>query len=184
MIVLKHNDTVYIAKSCWGMRDPEARKEGIPDIENLCIWHPKKKKNRLVATDTCGRFTDIVRYEDVFPPVLDQKHLVLASYERMHAMADRFGLCNGAFLPARMAFAEDDVAYVMYCDGAVLEVEGIFSMSAEDEAVMALYDLKGADDPIAFFKEAYRTIETICSQMMFPVSVMNTKSNKIEVIHR
>ena len=49
---------------------------------------------------------------------------------------------------------------------------------------MALYDLKGVNDPYEFFKEAYRTIEDVRKYVMFPVTVMNTKNNKIEVINR
>ena len=184
MIVLKYNDTIYIAKSCWAMRDPEARKNAVPDEENLNMWHPKRKRNQVIAVSCCGRFADIIRYENVFPSTLDQKHLIFESYDKMYAIAARFGLNDGAFIPARTVFAEDDKAYVLYGDGGHIELESIYVGSCEDEAVMALYDLKGVSDPYEFFKEAFRTIEDIRKYVMFPVTVMNTKNNKIEVINR
>ena len=49
---------------------------------------------------------------------------------------------------------------------------------------MALYDLKGIDDPHKFIKEAFKTVEDIRRYVMFPVIVMNTKNNKIEIINR
>ena len=184
MIVLKHNGTVYIAKSCWGMRDPEAIRLGIPDEENLCMWHPKRRRNRVIAMSGVGRFTDIIRYENIFPSVLDQKHIVLETYDKMYALGDRFGLCDDHSLPCRTVFAEDDKAYVMHYDGATVEIENIFALGCEDESVMALYDLKGADDPYKFFKEAFATVESVRRYVMFPVVVLNTKNNKIEVINR
>ena len=184
MIVLKHNDTVYIAKSCWGLRDPEARRTGIPDAENLCMWHPQKRKDRLIAAASCGRFTDIIRYESIFPSKLDPKHLILESYDKMYAIADRFGLCDGNRVPVRTVFAEGDKAYIVYRDGAHIELEGVYSATSDDEVVIALHDLKGADDPYAFFREAYRTLEDIQRYVMFPVAVMNTKNNKIEILER
>ena len=185
MIVLNYNDTIYIAKSCWGMRDPEARKSGVPDLENLCMWHPKNNKNRLIAASACGRFTDIVRYEDIFPSVLDRKSLIFESYDEMHYLADRFGLCDDdGDLPTLFVFAEGDKAYVLCGDGGHVEVENIFSVNCCNEAVMALYDLEGVKDPYEFFKKAYLTIEKIRNFAMFPVTVMNTKTNKVKVIKR
>ena len=184
MIVLKHNDTVYIAKSCWAMRDPEARRCGVPDVENLTVWHPNKRKERLVAVSTPGRFADVIRYENVFPTKMDRKHLILESYEKIYALAARCGLCDELGLPETTVFAEKDRAYVLYPNGAHVEVENICAICAENEAVMALYDLKGANDPYEFFKEAFQTIEEIRKYVMFPVTVMNTKTNKIEVIRR
>lgn len=184
MIVLKHNGTIYIARSCWSMRDPEARRTGIPDLENLNMWHPQKKKNRLMAVSCCGRFVDAIRYENIFPSTFDQKHLIFESYDKMHAIAERFGLWDGKFLPGRTVFAQDDKAFVLYGDGGHIELEDIYVANCEDETVMALYDLKGVNDPYVFFKEAFRTIEEIRKYMMFPVTVMNTKNNKIEIINR
>ena len=192
MIVLKHNDTIYIAKSCWTMRDPEARRTGVPDVENISMWHPKKKKNRIIASSSVGRFVDAIRYEDIFPSTLDQKHLFFESYDKMYAIADRFGLCDGVFIPAITFFAEDDRAFVLFMDGANIEVEDIFVISLDDNhveiddqhAVMPLYDLKGVSDPYEFFKEAFKISEEIQKKVLFPITVMNTKSNKIEMINR
>ena len=80
MIVLKHNGIVYIAKSCWTLRDLEAYKTCAPDTDNLCIWHPNRRKNRLIATNSGGRFVDAIRYESIFPSVLDKKNLFHKSY--------------------------------------------------------------------------------------------------------
>ena len=184
MIVLRHNDTVYIAKSCWGFRDLEARRTGVPDTENICMWHPQKRKNRLMATSCSGRFADIIRYENIFPSKFDQKHLIFESYDKMVQLADRFGLRDGNFIPARTVFAEENKAYIVYGDGGHIELEDIYVSSCEDEAVMALYDLKGIDDPHKFIKEAFKTVEDIRRYVMFPVIVMNTKNNKIEIINR
>ena len=184
MIVLKHNDTIYIAKSCWGMRDPEARRKCVPDVENISMWHPKKKKNRVIANTCAGRFVDAIRYEDIFPKVLDQKHLVFESYDKMYAIAKRFGLNESIWVPGISVFAEDDRAFVLCGDGGNVEVEDIFVASADNQAVMALYDLKGVSDPYEFFKEAFKISEEIQKKVFFPITVMNTKSNKIEMINR
>ena len=184
MIILKHNDTIYIAKSCWGMRDHEARRTRKADTENIPMWHPKRKKNRLVAVSGGCRFSDLIRYEDVFPSKLDPKHLVLESYDKMYALASHFGLCDGTRLPRSTVFAEDDRAFVLCSDGAHVEVENLFVNACENETVMALYDMEGVRDPYEFLRKAYRTIEDISLRVMFPVTVVNTKSSKIEIIDR
>jgi hypothetical protein len=102
----------------------------------------------------------------------------------MVQLADRFGLRDGNFIPTRTVFAEGDKAYIVYGDGGHIELEDIYVSSCEDEAVMALYDLKGIDDPYKFIKEAFKTVEDIRRYVMFPVIVMNTKNNKIEIINR
>ena len=184
MIVLQHNGTIYVAKSCWGFRDVAARNAGVPDVENIPMWHPGKRKNRLIAVSSVGRVVDILRYEHIFPSTLDPKHLVLESYERVYDLVDRFGICHEGNIRARIVFAEDDKAYVVYGDGSHIEVENIHTDCYADDAIMALYDLKGVEDPYTFFREAYRTVEQISRYLMFPVMVMNTKNNKIEVINR
>ena len=184
MIVLQHNGTIYVAKSCWGFRDTAARSAGIPDVENIPMWHPGKRKNRLIAVSSAGRVVDILRYENIFPSILDPKHLVLESYEKMYALADRFGICRNGSMRTRTIFAEDGRAYVVYSDGSHIEVENIHTDCLADDAIMALYDLKGVSDPYTFLREAYRTVEQISRYLMFPVMVMNTKNNKIEVINR
>ncbi len=184
MIVLKYNDVVYIAKSCWDMRDPEARRTGVPDKENICMWHPKKKKNRIIASSSVGRFVDAIRYEDIFPSVLDQKHLVFESYDKMYAIAERFGLDDGICIPGTTVFAEDDKAFILCGDSGYIELEEIFVESCLNRAVMTLYDLKGVNDPYEFFKEAFKISEELKKCVMFPIMVMNTKSNDIKVINR
>ena len=184
MIVLKHNGTVYIAKSCWGMRDPEAIRVGKADPENICIWHPSNRKDRLMATTFGGRFSDIIRYENLFPSVFDRKHLIFESYDKMRELAERFGLRDGEFIPTRTVFAQKDKAYVVYPEGGHIELEDVYTSCCEDEIVMALYDSKGVSDPYEFFKEAYKTIEEVRKYVMFPVTVMNTKTNKAEIINR
>ena len=69
-------------------------------------------------------------------------------------------------------------------DGAYLEVENIYPYAADNEIVMALYDMKGIADPYQFLKEAYTSIELVTRYTMFPVAVFNTKNNQVEVIHR
>lgn len=184
MIVLKHNGAIYIAKCRWTMRDPEAVRNCVPDVENINMWHPKKKKNRIIAVGDSGRFADTIRYENVFPSALDQKHLFFESYDKIHSIAERFGLCNEDRLPERVVFAEDDKAYVLYDDGSNMEVENIYSDDCNDEVTVALYDILGVSDPYEFFREAYRSLEIVRRYVMFPVVVMNTKNNKIEVLSR
>ena len=184
MIILKHNDTVYIAKCRDGFMDHEAARMGTPIEENLCIWHPNKRKNRLVATIRNHRFTDIIRYENIFPKTLNPKHVAFDTFDKLYELADKFDLCGDGFLPMRTVFAEGDKAYLLYSDGGQLEVEGIHAACRGERLVMALYDVLGVNDPYEFIKTAYRTIEQTINVTMFPVVVMNTKNNKIEVINR
>ena len=184
MIVLKHNGTVYIALSCWTMRDPEARKSGVPDLENISVWHPGRKKNRLIAMPFKYVFADLVRYENIFPTKLCHKDLVFESIDKMYAIADHYGLCDDNELPSSVVFAEDDKAYMVRSNSSCLEIEDILPYGLDDAAVMTLYDLKGVDDPYKFFKEAYTTIEGLHKSNMFPLVVMDTKNNKATVINR
>ncbi|MBO5945413.1 MAG: hypothetical protein J6Q69_02285 [Clostridia bacterium] len=184
MIVLKHNGTVYIAKSCWGTRDPEAERLGVCEAENIPMWHPDRKRNRLIGVTRCGRFVDAIRYEKIFPSVLDPKHVILESYEKIYSIAERYDLVKNYFVPARVVFAEDDRAFVVHGDGAYIEVEDVFAASCDNEVVMALHDLKGVSDPYEFFREAYATLEITNNYLMFPVIVLNTRTNKIEIINK
>ena len=184
MIVLKYNDTIYVANSCWSLRDPEAVRTETPIAENLCMWHPKKRKKQIIATSTYGWFTDMMRYVNIFPSMLRSKELVLESYKKMREIAERFNLYDKDNLPIDTVFAEGDRAYVLNSDSSHMEIEEIYCRSAEDEAVMTLYHLKGVNDPYDFFREAFQTIESIRKYVMFPVAVMNTKNNKIEIINR
>ena len=184
MIVLKHDGVVYIAKCCYGFRDVVARKNGIPDVGNLCVWHPLKRKKRLIATTTSGCFADVLRYENIFPSHLDGKHLVLHTYPEVLSISDFFEMSDERGMYCNIVFAEEDRAFVLMTDGAYLEVENIYPYAADNEIVMALYDMKGITDPYQFLKEAYTSIELVTRYTMFPVAVFNTKNNQVEVIHR
>ena len=181
MIVLKYNDTVYIAQGRWTFRDPALRNQGIADVENLAMWHPNRRKNRLIASGGYGRFPDALRYENIFPIPFEAKYLVHNTYGMICAISKRFGLEQDG-IPNRVLFAEGSRAFALFPDGSHIEVEDIFVDCFEDEAVMALYDAVGVSDPYAFFREAYHMIESIRGFMMFPVLVMNTRNNKTEVI--
>lgn len=184
MIVLKHNGTVYIAKSCWCMRDTDEYVFKNPNEDNLSVWHPNRRRQRLVATTGSGRMVDIIRYENVFPSVLDKKHLFVESYGKMCAISDRFGMYDGTKIPKHTVFAEGDRAFVVAPDGAILEVEDVYLHTCNDNAAMGIYDRFGADDPYEFFRKAFTGMEITERYVMFPVIVMNTKNNKIEVIER
>lgn len=184
MIVLKHNGTVYIAKSSWCMRDTDEYIFQKPNQDNICMWHPNRRKNRLIATTGSGRMTDAIRYENVFPSVLDKKHLFLESYDMMCAISDRFGMYDGKKIPKHTVFAEGDRAFVVAPDGAITEVEDIYVNSCNDGVTIGIYDSFGADDPYEFFRKAFAGMELLERYVMFPVVVMNTKNNKIEVIER
>ena len=184
MVVVKFNGSVYIALSCWSMRDPEARRTGSPDLENVGVWHPKNLRQRLIATSSAGRFTDIIRYENVFPTVFNQRHLILESFDKMFSFAKRFGLCEDNRLPVRTVFAEKDRAFVINGDGSHIEIEDVYCFTCDDEAVMALYDLKGVIDPYEFIKMAFSAIEDVRKYVMFPVTVMHTGSNDVKIINR
>ena len=150
MIILKHNDTIYIAASCWKFRDLESIINETPNPENICMWHPRKRKKQIIAASRAGWFTDIIRYENIFPSKLASKELILESYDKMHAIADKLDICKNNCIPIDTVFAEGDRAYIVNADSSHLEIENIYCISAEDEIVMALYNLKGVSDPYSF----------------------------------
>lgn len=184
MIILKHDGAVYIAMSQSGIRDGMTMISGVPDTENLCVWHPDNKANRIVATNGGSRFTDMIRYADIFPSEMKSKNIINECYDKMYGIADNFGLCTGNVIPSPVIIAEDDRVFVIYTDGAHIEIEDVFSACGANEVTIALYDLKGASDPHEFFREAYKMIEKIDGCVEFPITVANTKSDKLELIYR
>ena len=184
MIVLKHNGVVYVARSSWGISDIESKISGKPIPENVAIWHPSGKRDRLIAMDGIGRFTDMVRYASVFPKHLDGKHLFLDTYDKLSGMAARYGLYCKNSLPNDFVFAEGDRAFVLHADGAVYEIEDMHCDSIYGSMLVGLYDKLGADDPRELIREAFRLQEVYSRSVMFPVVMMSTASGKIEVINR
>ena len=184
MVVVKHNGTIYIARSCWGFKDNAARKNRQVNCENFDVWHPEGNENRLMAVMEGNRFTDLLRYEDVFPEPFDPKPLVLESYDKIYKLAERFDLCDNYELPCRVVFAENDRALLLLSEGGCFEIEDVYSDLLDDNAVFALSDFKGMSEPYEFIKEVYTAVEDVRNYVMFPVVVMNTKSNEITIIER
>lgn len=184
MIVFKHNDTVYIVRSRWGISGLETDPAGQPMPENVAMWHPSGRRNRLIACAGVGRITDLVRYENIFPKVLNQKSLFIDSYNKIADIAARYGLYSKNTLPIGMVFAEEDEAYLLHFDGAVEELEDIYCDSICESMIISLYDKYGVNDPKTFVKRAFSLIEKVSRNVMFPAVIMNTKNNKLEVIER
>ena len=183
MIVLKKDDTVYIATSSWNFRDVTSRRGGPVIADNLCIWHPQGRKNRLIATTFSSRYADSIRYEKIFPDHPDVKTLVTKTYPHLMDICDTYGLCGDGETPMYTVFAEGGKAFAVYPNGFVYEIEDMFSKCfGEDSAVYAAYEMLGGDDPKAFFRAAYKAVSEIAGMRLFPLAMLNTKNNKIEII--
>ena len=186
MIILKHNGSVYIAKSHFSLRDDvmTARIPPIVNEENIAMWHPGGQADRLIATKFPGMFSDFIMYEDFFPSPLDEKHLVFDTYERLMTIVEENELGDGDGLPDDMVFAEGERVFFLYDNGARVEVEGIHTNLPGGDGILALYDISEIVDPYAFLQKAYRLAEDLSGQVMFPVAVMCTGDTGIKVIER
>lgn len=186
MIILKHNGAVYIAKSSFALREEifMPTKSDVKDEEHIGIWHPGGQTDRLIAAVRLSRFSDAVFYEDTFPSSLDAKHLVLETYESLLALCREREFGDGSALPTRMIFAEGDRAFILNHDGAQMEIEDIYVDSIFDGEAKAFYDSCVCKDPYRFLGEVYRMVEKMFTVIMFPVVVLNTKSNEIKILER
>lgn len=184
MIVLKHNGVVYIAQSCWKIGDVDDGTENQLCKENISMWHPSNRRNRLMATSIRSRFTDVIRYENIFPKVFDRKHLAFETYENMAALSNAFGLFGNGKLQCRTVFAEGDRAFVMDKMGGMMEVEDVLFDTPNDDIAIGLYDLNEISDPYKFIKSVFENTEAMGTYRMFPIAVMSTKDNKLKIINR
>ena len=82
MIILKHNGSVYIAKSHFILRDNtmEAKTSPVINEESIATWHPGEQADRLIATRFLSRFSDFIMYEDFFPTPFDEKHCCIIAF--------------------------------------------------------------------------------------------------------
>lgn len=186
MIILKHNGTVYVAKSRFALRETLGRTTATESVseEDIGIRHPDGRANRLVAVQGRGRFADYIMYEDFFPPVLDEKHLILDTYDKLCDLCTEKDFGNGDELPTSLVLAEGSRAFWLCGDGGRIEIEDIWTNMHEGEAVRALYDTAEVTDPYEFIREAYRFCEDFSGMVMFPVVVADTASNDIKVLWR
>lgn len=182
MIVCRYNGAIYIAKSSKGIRDYIGKMHGKINPENIPIWHPNNKTERLLATTSNGRFTDIIRYENIFPTELTPKNLLSETFPFLNEKSIYYEYEKRNKLPSNVIFAEKDKAYILYSDGTLHELEDIFVDSLVDVFAIGIYDLKGITDPYEFIKSCYKTMELVPDYVMFPVVVLNTKDKKIKVI--
>lgn len=186
MIILKHNGTIYIAKSRFALRETlgKATAEKSASEEDVGIWHPDGRADRLAAVKVRGRFADYIMYEDFFPTVLDEKHLVLDTYDQLCGLCADQELGNGDELPTALVLAEGSRAFWLCEDGARIEIEDIWANMAEGDAAFGLYDIAEVTDPYEFIREAYRLSEDISGMVMFPAVVADTASNDIKILWR
>ena len=186
MIILKHNGSVYIAKSHFSLRDDimAARISPIVNEENVAMWHPGGQADRLIATRFPGMFSDFIMYEDFFPTPFDEKHLVFDAYDALMTIVEENELGDGDGLPDDIAFAEGERAFLLYGNGARVEIEGFHSILPAWDGILALYDISEITDPYDFLRKAYRLSENLSGQVMFPVAVMRTGDTDIKVIER
>lgn len=184
MIVLKHNGLVYIAISQCFHRSSEAVRNGKPNAEDLKAYHPKRRKNQLIATNGISFITEPLRYEDIFPEELNMKSLVLDLFPNLCKINKFFGQGDGFLSTVDMVFAQDSDAFVLFRDGTCLEIEDIFACGINSDTAIALYDSEKIEDPNDFFKKAFTVQEELYGSIMFPIAVLNTGSNKISTINR
>lgn len=184
MIALKHNGIVYVAVSQHYQNDMDAKRTGKVNPENIKAYHPQGRKNQLIATDIANCVTEAVRYQRVFPKELNTKSLVLDVFPFIAHVSTFFNKSEKGTSSNVFVFAKDSEAYALYRDGTCLEIEGIYADTPTPEVVMSLYDAEEIDDPIDFFRKAFKTQEEITGDMMFPVAVLTTANSKIKVINR
>lgn len=186
MIILKHNGSVYIAKSHFILRDGimEARTSPVINEENIAMWHPNGEENRLTAVKFPSRFADFIMYEDFFPTPFDEKHLVFDTYDKLMTIVGENELGDGDELPDDVVFAEGERVFLLYGNGVRVEVEGFHSNLPAGDSALALYDISEIADPYDFLREAYRLSEDLSGQVMFPAVVMRTGDSDIKIIER
>ena len=186
MIVLKHNGTIYVAKSRFALRETlgKATDAQSASEEDIGIWHPNGQTNRLVAVTGRGRFADYIMYEDFFPPVLDEKHLILDTYDKLCELCAEKHFGNGDELPTSLVLADGSRAFWLNSDGGRIEIEDVWTNMHEGDAVRALYDTAEVTDPYEFIRRAYRFSEDFSGMVMFPAVVADTASNDIKVLWR
>lgn len=185
MIVLKHNGTVYIAKSHFTLREclPEPWREKDISEERIGIWHPNGETHRLIAVRDPGRFSDRLCYEEAFPASLDA-HDLLRAWSRMCELCEREGIGDGSALPDAVVFAEDGCAVYVTEDGSRMEVEGAYGSRGTEQIVMALYEMWDKRDPEELMRDAFRILENRMGLVMLPAVMMDTRTDKIRMIGR
>ncbi len=174
MIILKHNDCVYIAY-CSGSIDTGAK-------ENLSVWRTGKNKSTLVGVFGSSRLADALRYERIVTGEFNKNSLVLNTVPAIQEIADRFDLIKDQCISANVFLAKDDKVYQIHSDGAVYEIENVYSESFD--IVVGLYEAGGLEDAESFLIEAGRQIEEMTGSMQFPMVIAKTKSREVKIIKR
>lgn len=184
MVVLKHNGLVYIAVSQMYQKDFDAIRTGKVNPENLKAYHPKRRKNQIIASNGVTSETEALRYENIFPTdSFNMKTLVLGVFPALCHMSKYFGRGDGQRSAADMVFAQDSEAYVLYKEGVCLKIEDVFACGVNSDVAISLYDAEKIEDPNDYFKKVFIALEELYGEVMFPVAVLNTGSNKISVIN-
>ena len=184
MVVLKHNGLVYIAVSQAYQRDLDSIRTGKVNPEDLKAYHPRKRKNQLIATNGVTCATEAFRYENAIPKELNMKSLILGAHPLLCHISEFFGKTDGRHASTDTVFAQDSDAYILYKDGTCLEIEDVYACGTNSDIAFALYDAEGVEKPNDFFKKVFTMQEEIYGTIMFPIAVLNTGSNKISVINR
>ena len=186
MIVLKHNGTVYMAKSHFTLRGclPEPWREEDISEERIGMWHPDGDVRRLIAVRDPGRFSDRLYYEGEALPVSPDTRELLLGWSRMCALCESAGIGDGSALPDAVAFADGDCAVYLAEDGSRMEIEGAYASRGTEQIVMALYEMWDKRDPEEFMRDAFRILEQRMALVMLPAVMMDTRTNKMRMIGR
>ena len=184
MLVLKHNDRVYIGTPSYECYCPIDKKTGKVVPDNIMIWHPKKRAETLVASCDDRCIGNAIRYESIFPNEFGRKEIALDIYPTIRHIAGFFGVERKKPVPATFVFAQNDRAVALDENGATYEIESVFSpRDTINEMAIAIKEINGADNPYKFFKDVYSMALDYHELSFFPIFVFDTKSNRIKVIN-
>lgn len=174
MLVLNHNGTVYMSYT--GEESDAALKDNRP------MWHAGKHKKTLLGVFGSERLADTLRYEKIVTGPISKNNLVLVTVPVIRAIADEFGLLKDTEFTSNVYVAEGDKAYKICTDGAVFNIEKVYSDHME--IAMGLYDSEGISDPYEYIRKFATCLEEVSGRIHFPQIVMNTKDGSTVVIRK
>lgn len=188
-----HEGTVYLGSDSQITRGGTKKNHRHPN--NLKIWHPDGKENILIGSSGLIKGMNIIKtisglvdYQTLFEGTLNYQYVIKnISKKIMDTMEEAKLIDSKEYKPVMsndFLFASNDELYEIGTDGAVIQVDDFTAIgSGSVEAIGSLFSTV-KETPRERIIKAIESAISNDIYVGYPIVIMNTKNQNIEVIDK
>lgn len=184
LIALKDEGKVYLAYNLRGLPLEDFDGEDYILEDNVPIW--KVKNGCIMGFADDPDEADFIRYDkglfrgeiNIYNLLENILPAMLEKLDYYHKLDKERNLANDYII------AQGGSAYYIYGAGEIEELEDYFCIGKGSNAAKSSLDLTSGQSAAERIKRAYETVEASQNIPAYPIALMDTKDQKLEIIRK